>query len=91
MRFRACKTSSSLSDHYQGGSFIAVFLCCTSVVLYVAFVLSLFLPNLSFVWCLGKPVLRDSDISWVSTLRLKALLNVVQVRMIQTRINLAII
>ena len=51
------------------------FLVCVLVVLYVAFVLSLFVPNFSphpffilfylfiylllFIWCLGKAVLRD--------------------------------
>ena len=39
----------------------------TSLVLYVTFVLSLFVPHLSFFWCLGKVVLRDSAISWVSS------------------------
>ena len=35
-----------------------------SVVSYVAFVLSLFVPHLSFFWCLGKTVLRDCGIYW---------------------------
>ena len=29
-----------------------------------AFVLSLFVPHLSFLWCLGRIVLRDCSISW---------------------------
>ena len=29
------------------------FFVCASVVSYVAFVLSLFVPNLSFFWCLA--------------------------------------
>ena len=39
-----------------------------SVVSFVAFVLSLFVPQLSFFWCLGKAVLRDWGISWISSL-----------------------
>ena len=43
-----------------------VFFClCASVVSYVAFVLSLFVPHLSFFWCLGRDVFRDCGISWV--------------------------
>ena len=34
----------------------------------MAFVLSLFVPDLSFFWCLGKAVLRDCGISWVYSL-----------------------
>ena len=41
---------------------------CVSVVSYVAFTLSLFVPKLSFFWCLGKAVLTDCGISWVSSL-----------------------
>ena len=44
------------------------FFVCASVVSCVAFVLSLFIPRLSFFWCLGKAVLRDCSISWVSSL-----------------------
>ena len=39
----------------------------TSVVSCMAFVLSLFVPHLLLFWCLGKAVLRDRGISWVST------------------------
>ena len=35
------------------------FFVCASMVLNVAFVLFLFVPHLSFVWCLGRTVLRD--------------------------------
>ena len=38
-----------------------------SVVSYVAFVLSLFIPHLSFFLCLGKATLCDCGISWVSS------------------------
>ena len=44
------------------------FIVCTSLVSYVAFVLSLFVPHLAFVWCLGRAVLHDSAISWISPL-----------------------
>ena len=43
------------------------FFVYTSLVLYVTFVLSLFAPHLSFFPCLGKVVLRDCAISWVSS------------------------
>ena len=39
-----------------------------SVVLYVAFVWALFVPHLSFFWCLGRVALRDYGISLVSLL-----------------------
>ena len=49
-----------------------VFLVCglwqfffASVISYVTFVLSLFVPDLSFFWCLWKVVLHDCGISWV--------------------------
>ena len=32
----------------------------------MAFVPSLFVPHLSFIWCLGRTVLRDCGIDWVS-------------------------
>ena len=57
-----------------------------SMVSYVAFVLSLFIPDLLFVWCPGKDVLRNIDISWVfsvvvcSTLRTLAYSNTVDSR-----------
>ena len=35
---------------------------------YVAFVLALFVPHLSFFWCLRKTVLRDCDIARIFTL-----------------------
>ena len=34
-----------------------------------ALVLSSFLPYVSFFWCLGKTVLRDCGIFWVSSLK----------------------
>ena len=39
------------------------FSVCASVISYVAFVLSLFVPYVSFLWCLGEAVLRDCGIS----------------------------
>ena len=44
------------------------FFLCVSVVSYVAFVLSLFAPLLSFFWWMGKAVLRDRDIFLLSLL-----------------------
>ena len=38
------------------------------MVSYVAFVLSLFVPHLSFFWRLGRVVLRDNGISCISSL-----------------------
>ena len=43
----------------QGGISVTVFFLCASVVSYVVFVLSLFVPHLSFLWCHGRAVLRD--------------------------------
>ena len=45
------------------------FFVCTSVVSYVAFLLSLFAHPISFFWCLGRTVLRDCGISWVYLLK----------------------
>ena len=45
------------------------FFVCTSVVSYVAFLLSLFVHHISFFWCLGRTVLRDCGISWVYLLK----------------------
>ena len=42
-------------------------LLCAFVVSYVAFVLSLFVPHLSFFWCLGRAMVCDCGISWVSS------------------------
>ena len=47
------------------------FLSCSCVhVLFVqlVFVLSLFVPHISFYWYLRKAVLRNCDISWISSL-----------------------
>ena len=44
---------------------IFVMFACVMVVSYVAFVLSLFVPYLSFLW---KAVLCDRGLSWVSSL-----------------------
>ena len=38
------------------------FFVCASVISYVAFVLSLFVPQLFFCWFLGRALLRDCDI-----------------------------
>ena len=42
------------------------FFVCASVVSYVVFVMSIFVPHLSFFWCLGWAVLRVCCISRVS-------------------------
>ena len=47
---------------------LQLFFVCGSVVLYVAFVLSLFVLHLFFVWYHGKAVLRDCGISCISSL-----------------------
>ena len=39
-----------------------------AVISYVRFVLSLYVPHLSFIWCLMRAVLLDWDISWLSSL-----------------------
>ena len=70
MRFRESETGLNpdvvfLVVAFQGGSSVAVFFVCTSVVSYVAFALSSFIPHLSFFCCLGRAVLRDCGISWV--------------------------
>ena len=36
---------------------------CVSVVSYIELVLSLFVPHLSFLWCLGRAVFCDCRIS----------------------------
>ena len=38
------------------------------VVSYVTFVVSLFLPHLFYFWCLGRAMLCNCGISWVSSL-----------------------
>ena len=38
-----------------------------SVISYVAFVVSLFIPHYFFLWYIGRSVLRDCGISWVSS------------------------
>ena len=43
------------------------FFVCSSLVSYVAFVLSLFVLHLSLFWCLGRAVLHGCGISWVSS------------------------
>ena len=70
LRFRASKTDLIPKLVFlltvPSGSSFAVLLC-GSVVTYVAFVLSLLFPHLSFFRCLGKAVLRDYSISLVSS------------------------
>ena len=42
---------------------VAAPIVCASVISYVVFVLSLFVPYLSLFWCLGRVALRESGIS----------------------------
>ena len=44
---------------FQGGSLLQFFFLCALVISYVAFVLSLFVPHLSFYRYLVKVMLRD--------------------------------
>ena len=50
----------------NSGSCFAVFVCA-SVISYVAFVMSLFVPLLSSLWCLRKVAFQDCGISWAFT------------------------
>ena len=56
--------SSFPNDHSKAIPLLEFFFVCASVV-SVAVDLSLFVPQLSFFWCLGRAVLRDFDISSV--------------------------
>ena len=62
MRFRLIKTGLNPTVVFPVDSFKAVllqfFFVCASVFSYVAFSLS-FVPHLSFLWCIGRIVLRD--------------------------------
>ena len=70
-------TNPSPPPHTHGNNFptdrskavplLLFFFVCASVVSYVALVLSLFEPHLFFFWCLGRAVLRDWGISWISS------------------------
>ena len=44
---------------------LQLFFVYTTVISCMAFALSLFVPHLSFFWCLGKGVLHDCGISWL--------------------------
>ena len=55
----------TVQRHFIYCSFL--FSCATGVSC-VAFVSSLVVPHLSFIWCHGRAVLRDCGISWVSSL-----------------------
>ena len=73
VRFRASKAVLSRPPHltqfrvvfywpFQGGFSVTALLYLCVVISYVVFVLSSFVPPLSFVWCLGSAVLRDCGI-----------------------------
>ena len=76
-RFRASKTGlgtflfpqrSFPTDRPKAVPLLRFLFVCASVVSYVAFVLSFRVPQLSIFWYIGKVVLRDCSISWVSSL-----------------------
>ena len=54
---------------------------------YVAFVLSLFVPHLSFFWCLGKAVLGDCGISRVSSLEFMLFSFVTKMSFLMVKLN----
>ena len=47
---------------------VAVLLFCASVVSYVVFVFSVFVPHLFLFWCLGRVVLCVCGFLWISSL-----------------------
>ena len=53
------------TDHSKAVPLLQYFLFPASVVSYIAFILSLFVPHLSLRLCLVRTVLRDCGISWV--------------------------
>ena len=60
------QTVSNLNN--SDSSSVAVFLSfCVGIFMWCLF-LSLFVPHLSYFWCLRKAVLRDCGMSWISTL-----------------------
>ena len=67
MRFRARNTSLSPSVVDMSKMVPLLQFFFVRRVSYVAFVLSLFVPHLSFFWCLRKAVLRDCGIPWLSS------------------------
>ena len=72
VRFCSCKTGLNPSgfptDRSKVVALLHFYFVCASVVSYVTFVLSLFVPRLSFFWCLGRAVHSECGISWVSSL-----------------------
>ena len=60
--------SNSLTDSSNAVPLLHFFLACASVVSYVVFVLSLYVPHLSFFWCLGKAILPGCVIFLISSL-----------------------
>ena len=61
-------TSSFSTDCSKAVPLLQFFFVGASVASYMAFVLPLSVPHLSFFWCLVKGVLRHCGISWVSSL-----------------------
>ena len=54
-----CRTSSVFTVCSNSFSLLLIFFVRASIVLYVTFVLSLFVPHLSFSWCVGKALLHN--------------------------------
>ena len=53
---------------FQSGSSLSVLLCLCVCCFTCGAVVSRFVLHLFFLWCLGKAVLRDYCISWISSL-----------------------
>ena len=69
MRFRPNLAFCIPTECSKADCPLQFFLVCASVFFfYVALVLYLFVPYLSFFWCLGMNVLRDYGISLISLL-----------------------
>ena len=71
--FRASKINLSLPVVFLPTDprrflFCSFFLVCASMILYVAFVVTLFVPHFSFTRYLGRIVLREYGISCVFSL-----------------------
>ena len=63
------------------------FFGCASLASYMEFVLSLFVPHLSFFWGRGRDVLCDCGISWVSSLIFLCKINVLLVSTIILKLS----
>ena len=68
----SCTERTFPTDPSKAVLLLQCFFVCASEVSYVASVLSLLFPHISFFWCLGKVALHDCGISWVSLVFKKA-------------------